>query len=126
MAQALFVTRDDIVKFTALNGNIDTDKFVQFVKIAQDTHIQTYLGTQLFNKLNDDIVNDDLSEPYTTLLTKNEVDFLIEKARDIAQHYTNRFIDYMSFNQVSFPEYNANSNGDMYPDKDAYFTGWVL
>lgn len=70
MAQALFVTRDDIVKFTALNGNIDTDKFVQFVKIAQDTHIQTYLGTQLFNKLNDDIVNDDLSEPYTTLLTK--------------------------------------------------------
>jgi hypothetical protein len=33
MAQALFVTRDDIVKFTALNGNIDTDKFVQFVRL---------------------------------------------------------------------------------------------
>lgn len=166
MAQALFITRDDIVKFTALNGNIDTDKFVQFVKIAQDTHIQTYLGTQLFNKLNDDIVSDDLTEPYTTLLSKyikpmvihwsmvealpflaitiagkgiykhtsenatnvekNEIDFLIEKERDIAQHYTNRFIDFMSFNQPSFPEYNLNSNGDMYPDKDAYFTGWVL
>ena len=70
MAQALFVTRDDIVRFTALNGNIDVDKFVQYVKIAQDTHIQNYLGTQLFNRLNDDIVNDDLIEPYTTLLSK--------------------------------------------------------
>ena len=70
MAQALFVTRDDIVRFTALNGNIDVDKFVQYIKIAQDTHIQTYLGTQLFNRLNDDIVNDDLTEPYTTLLSK--------------------------------------------------------
>lgn len=61
-----------------------------------------------------------------TNVEKDEIDFLIEKERDIAQHYTNRFIDYMCFNQQSFPEYNANSNSDMYPDKDAYFTGWVL
>ena len=37
MAQALFVTREDIVKYTVMNGNVDTDKFIQFVKIAQDT-----------------------------------------------------------------------------------------
>jgi hypothetical protein len=166
MAQALFISRDDIVKFTVLNGNIDTDKFIQFIKIAQDVHIQNYLGTRLFNRLNDDIVNDDLTEPYTTLLTtyikpmlihwamveflpyaaytvankgvfkhnsenstnvdKNEIDFLIAKERDVAQSYTNRFIDYMCFNQVSFPEYNANSNADVFPDKDANFTGWVI
>jgi hypothetical protein len=166
MAQALFISRDDIVKFTVLNGNIDTDKFIQFIKIAQDVHIQNYLGTRLFNRLNDDIVNDDLIEPYTTLLTtyikpmlihwamveflpyaaytvankgvfkhnsenstnvdKNEIDFLIAKERDVAQSYTNRFIDYMCFNQVSFPEYNANSNADVFPDKDANFTGWVI
>ncbi len=166
MAQALFISRDDIIKFTVLNGNIDTDKFIQFIKIAQDVHIQNYLGTRLFNRLNDDIVNDDLTEPYTTLLTtyikpmlihwamveflpyaaytvankgvfkhnsenstnvdKNEIDFLIAKERDVAQSYTNRFIDYMSFNQVSFPEYNANSNADVFPDKDANFTGWVI
>jgi hypothetical protein len=166
MAQALFISRDDIIKFTVLNGNIDTDKFIQFIKIAQDVHIQNYLGTRLFNRLNDDIVNDDLIEPYTTLLTtyikpmlihwamveflpyaaytvankgvfkhnsenstnvdKNEIDFLIAKERDVAQSYTNRFIDYMCFNQVSFPEYNANSNSDVFPDKDANFTGWVI
>ena len=166
MAQALFVTREDIVKFTAMNGNVDTDKFIQFVKIAQDIHIQNYLGSKLFDKINDDIVAGTLASPYTTLLSKyikpmvihwamveylpysaytiankgvfkhnsenstnvekNEVDFLIEKERDIAQHYTNRFIDYMSYNQVLYPEYNTNSNGDMFPDSEANFTSWVL
>jgi hypothetical protein len=166
MAQALFVTREDIVKFTAMNGNIDDSKFIQFVKIAQDIHIQNYLGSKLFDKINDDIVAGTLASPYTTLLSqyikpmvihfamveylpfaaytiankgvfkhnsenstnveKNEVDFLIEKERDIAQHYTNRFIDYMSYNQVLYPEYNTNSNGDMFPDSEANFTSWVL
>ena len=166
MAQALFVTREDIVKYTAMNGNVDTDKFIQFVKIAQDIDIQNYLGTKLFNKINDDIVAGTLVSPYTTLLStyikpmvihfamvqylpfaaytiankgvykhnsenstnaeKNEIDFLIEKERNIAEHYANRFIDYMTYNQASFPEYNLNSNGDMYPDKDADFVGWVL
>lgn len=166
MAQALFVTREDIVKFTAMNGNVDSDKFIQFVKIAQDIHIQNYLGTKLFNKINDAIVASTLSSPYTSLLSiyikpmvihwamveylpfaaytiankgvfkhnsenstnveKKEVDFLIEKERDIAQHYTNRFVDYMSYNQVLFPEYNANINGDMHPDSEANFSSWVL
>jgi len=166
MAQALFISRDDIIKFTVLNGNLDTDKFIQFIKIAQDVHIQNYLGTRLFNRLNDDIVNDDLTQPYSDLLTiyikpmlihwamveflpyaaytvankgvfkhnsenssnvdKNEIDFLIAKERDVAQSYTNRFIDFMCFNQVDFPEYNANSNADVFPDKDANFTGWVI
>ena len=166
MAQALFVTREDIVKFTAMNGNVDTDKFIQFVKIAQDIHIQNYLGSKLFNKINDAIVAGTLANPYLSLLKdyikpmvihfamveylpfaaytiankgvfkhnsenstnveKNEVDFLIEKERDIAQHYTTRFVDYMSYNQVSFPEYNTNSNGDMFPDSDANFVSWVL
>ena len=166
MAQALFISRDDIVKFTALNGNIDTDKFIQFVKIAQDIHIQNYLGTKLFDKINDGIVAANLSTPYTTLLNKYikpmvihwsmveympfaaytiankgvykhnsensenvdklEVDFLIEKERSIAEHYTRRFIDYMSFNQQNFPEYNLNSNADMFPDKEADFSGWYL
>ena len=62
----------------------------------------------------------------STNVEKTEVDFLIEKERDIAQHYTNRFIDYMCFKQELYPEYNTNSNGDMYPDNDANFVGWIL
>ena len=68
MAQALFVTTKDIAQFTALNGNVDVDKFMQFIKIAQDIHIQNYLGTDLFDKINDDIVASTLAGNYLTLV----------------------------------------------------------
>lgn len=170
MATALLITREDIVKHTALNGNVDVDLYIQFVKIAQDTHIQNYLGTDLLIKIQDLIIAGTLDNPanvnYKDLLTthikpmlihwamveylpfsaytiankgvfkhnsenstnaeKFEIDYLIEKSRDIAQHYTQRFIDYICFKNTLFPEYNSNSNGDMYPDTDANFGGWVI
>jgi hypothetical protein len=166
MAEALLISRADVVKFTALNGNIDVDKYISFVKIAQDVHVQSILGTDLLNKIKADIVASTLSGNYLSLLTnyvkpmlihwamveylpfaaytiankgvykhesensttvdKVEVDFLIEKQRQIAQHYTQRFVDYMSFNMNLFPEYNSNSNGDMYPRTDNNFIGWIL
>ena len=55
MAEALLISRNDIVKFTALNGNIDTDSFIQWIKVAQDIHIQNYLGTNLLEKLQLDV-----------------------------------------------------------------------
>ena len=166
MAEALLITRDDLVRFTSVNGNVDTDKFIQYIKIAQDIHIQNYLGTELLNKIKADIIASTLTGDYQSLVetyvkpmlihwamveylpfaaytiankgvykhssenaenvAKDEVDFFLEKERKIAQHYTQRFIDYMSFNQQLFPEYNDNSNGDMYPDTNNNFIGWVL
>ena len=170
MATALLITRNDIVKKTALNGNVDTDLFIQFVQIAQDTHIQNYLGTDLLEKIQelittgtlDDVGNADYKSLLLTYIkpmlihwgmveylpfasytiankgmykhgsensetvSKNEVDFLIEKQRNIAQHYTRRFIDYISFRNSDFPEYTSNSNEDINPSNDATFNGWVL
>jgi hypothetical protein len=166
MAEAIFITREDIVKYTALNGNVDTDKFIQFVKIAQDIHIQNYLGTKLFLKLQADITANTLAGNYLTLVTtyvkpmlihwgmveylpfaaytiankgvykhssensenvqKTEVDFLIEKERNIAQSYTQRFIDYMSFNNNLFPEYRSNKNSDIFPDSMNNYTSWYI
>ena len=167
MAEALLITRKDVVKFTAMNGNVDTDKFIQYIKIAQDVHIQNYIGTELLKAIQTKITNSTLTGDYLSLVTgyikpmlihwamveylpfaaytiankgvykhssensenvsKEEVDFLMEKERDIAQYYTDRFISYMSFNASSkFPEYYTNNNEDIYPDKDASFEGWVL
>jgi len=166
MAEALLITRNDIVKYTALNGNVDTDKFIQFIKIAQDIHIQNYLGTKLFQKIQADIIANTLAGNYLTLVNtyvkpmlihwgmveylpfaaytiankgvykhssenaqnvdKNEVDYLLEKERSIAQHYTQRFIDYMSFNQPLFPEYRSNKNSDVFPDSMNNYTGWYI
>jgi len=166
MAKALFISTNDIVKYTMLNGNVDPDTYTQFIFQAQQIHIQNYLGTKLYNKINDGIIAGNLTQPYLDLLKdyikfmviwysmveflpyasvkitekgvfkhnsensttvdKIEIDSLIANARDTAQSYTNRFIDFMTFNQSDFPEYNDNSNADVYPDKDANFSGWIL
>jgi hypothetical protein len=247
MAEALLISRNDIVKFTALNGNIDTDSFIQWIKVAQDIHIQNYLGTNLLEKLQLDVTklvtkvpvgiqviaqgsgysgagltttaippsvgsgmivncgfsggsvvtanfvaqgsgynvgdqvtidggnNDAILEvtqlfsilpnylnllntyvkpmlihwamveylpfsAYTiankgvfkhtsenaTSVEKNEVDFLVEKERMIAQNYTERFITYINFNNSLFPEYSTNSNADMFPSTQNNFTGWYI
>ena len=166
MAKALFVTRQDISVFTAANGNIDNDKLLPFINQAQDIHIQNYLGTDLYDKIQADIVAGTLAGVYLTLVTdyvksmllhwsmveylpyagvnisnggiytknpenstalsKDHVDALIEKSRDTAQFYTRRFIDYMTYNLSSYPEYQSNSNVFMYPDDIAENRGWVL
>jgi hypothetical protein len=166
MAEALLITRDDLVRFTATNGNMDTDTFIQWIKVAQDIHIQQYTGTQLLDKIKTDIVNNTLANPYLDLVEtylkpmlihwamveflpfqaytiankgifkhssenatnveKNEVDFLIEKQRYLAQNYTERFIQYMAFSGNTFPEYYTNSNSDIYPNSDSNYMGWVI
>ena len=166
MATALFITPTDLKRNSLIDGNVDVDKFLQFIKIAQQIHIQNYLGSALYDKISTEIIAGTLVNPYLSLVndyvkdmlihfamvdylpfaayqvanggvfkhisensesvTKNEVDTLIDKHRVFAQFYTRRFIDYMSFNNNLFPEYNENQNADMYPDTDANFVGWVL
>ena len=171
MAKALFITTEDIKRYSVLSGNVDPDKFIYMVEISQDTEVQNYLGTQLLEKLQDLILAGTIGLPanaaYKTLLetyvkpmtiywalvcympfaaytvanggvykhtsessetvSKDEVDYLVEKYRDIAQFYTNNFISYMVYNQTTYPEYNANTEDDIYPDtSNADFGGWVL
>jgi hypothetical protein len=51
MAKALFITRQDLVTFTSANGSLDPDKFLPYVRLAQDIHIQNYLGTDLYEAI---------------------------------------------------------------------------
>ena len=166
MAQVLFVSPADVIKRTGINGNVDRDQMIQFIKIAQDIHIQGILGTKLFNKIATDIAADSLSGNYLTLfttyiqdmvihysaieilpyihytvanggiyvkgaengesVTKQDLDYLVQKERDIAEHYSRRFVDHMAFYSSLYPEYNTSSNDDMYPSKNQNFNGWVL
>lgn len=166
MAEVLLISRNDIVTLTALGGSVDTDKYIQFIKIAQDIHIQSYLGTSLLKKIQDDIENDDLANPYLDLVVtyikpllihwamveylpfaaytiankgvykhnsenaenveKTEVDYLVEKERQIAQSYTQRFLDHMTAFGYLYPEYYTNQSGDVFPNHDNFFSGWHL
>lgn len=166
MAEALLISRSDIVKFTSMNGSVDTDKFIQYIKIAQDTHIQNYLGTDLLEKIQADIIAGSLAGNYLTLLTKyikpmlihyammeylhfaafsisnkgvykhqaensvtatsEEINDLVASETKIAEHYSQRFVDYICNNSSLFPEYNTNSNGDMYPSSDVNYSNWYI
>ena len=87
MATILFITPNDLKQNTILNGNVDTDLFIQFIKIAQQMHVQNYLGTQLYNKITSDIENDDLTGDYLNLVNDYVQPMLI--------HYA--MIDYLPF-----------------------------
>ena len=169
MATVLFIDRTDLVRNSILDGNVDTDKFIFFIKTAQEIHIQNYLSTKMYDALTAAIVAGiDLPEnarwkslldeyvvpmliwftqvdyiPFASYqirnggmfkhrsenaetVSKEEVDYLVEKARTNAEWYSRRFIDFMSFNQTLYPEYTSNSNDDIYPSYDATFNGWVL
>ena len=68
MPTALFIKRSDLVKNTALSGNVDTDKFIQFIKIAQEIHVRSYLGSDLYDKIAQHIIDDDLAGDYLNLV----------------------------------------------------------
>ena len=54
MAFGLFISRNDIIKTTPLQGAIDADKLLPFIKTAQPKYIENLLGTVLYNKLQSD------------------------------------------------------------------------
>jgi hypothetical protein len=87
MATTLFINRTDLVKNTILNGNVDTDTFIQFIKIAQQMHIQNYLGTQLYNTITDKINDNDLTGDY--------LDLVIDYVQPMLIHYA--MVDYLPF-----------------------------
>ena len=168
MATVLFINRTDLIRNSILDGNVDTDKFIQFIKLSQEIDVQQILGTNMYDGLTTAIPNIDLpaNARWKTVLNdyvvpmliwyaqanympfaayqiknggvfkhtsenaqsvdKNEIDFLVEKARTNADWYSRRFIDYMSFNQTLFPEYTNNINDDINPSYDSTFNGWVL
>ena len=48
MSYALFISRNDIIKQTPLQGSIDADRLLPFVRTAQDKYMLNLLGTVLF------------------------------------------------------------------------------
>ena len=75
MAQkALFISILDLKKKSILSGNVDPDKIIQFVEVAQDTHIQNYLGGKLYHKMQtlilDNTISDAGNADYKTLLNE--------------------------------------------------------
>ena len=57
---------------------------------------------------------------------KNEVDYLVGKAREYANYYSTRLVDYLCDNSSKFSEYTSNTGSEISPDTDTVFNGWDL
>ena len=87
MATALFIKPVTLKRNSIIDGNVDVDKFIGFLKISQQIHIKNYLGTDLYNKISNDIIADSLSGDYLTLVNDYIQPMLI--------HYA--MVDYLPF-----------------------------
>ena len=91
MAEVLFIGMEDMKSLTALGGNVDSDYVIPFIRIAQDMHILSVLGTKLFDKMKELIEDDEMgdagNEAYNSLL---------DLIKPCLAHFT--MVDYIPFN----------------------------
>ena len=87
MSKVLFIQRKDLVTFTSANGNIDTDKLLPYVDMAQSIEVQRLVGTKLYDKLKADITGGTLTGNYLTLVDTYIKPILIHYAMMYALPY---------------------------------------
>jgi len=77
---ALFCNEDKLKSSTAINYNVDTAFLLPFLKIAQDKNMQVILGTDLYRKLEADIVAGTITGNYKVLIDDYVQDSIIHYA----------------------------------------------
>jgi hypothetical protein len=97
MAYALFITRNDIIKNTPLQGAIDADALLPFVRTAQDKYLKNLLGTVLFAYIQDKIV---AGTPFTGRYAELVDDYI-----------KNTLIWYSAVEYIPFSSIQFKSNG---------------
>ena len=101
MAYALFITRNDIIKNSPLQGALDADALLPFVRTAQDKYLKNLLGTVLFFYLQDRIID-------------NTVGSLSSYYQDLLDDYIkNTLIWYACVEYIPFSSVQFKSNGSV-------------
>ena len=68
MAEILIISDVYIKKYTNINGAVDPNLLYPAIYLAQDKHLAPYLGTSLYEKIKDDILNNTLAGAYQDLV----------------------------------------------------------
>lgn len=66
--KVLFTTPYTVKGATPIESNVNDDIITPYILRSQETYIQKYLGTDLYNKLKDDVVAETITGTYLTLL----------------------------------------------------------
>ncbi len=54
MAEICIIDENFVKKYTNVNGAVDSNRIYQAIYVAQDLHMEQYLGSDLWNKIKDD------------------------------------------------------------------------
>ena len=76
MAYVLFISEAKLKDSTAINLNVSTDLLLPYIREAQKLYVETKLGTDLTQKLKDEITAGTLAGAYKTLVDDYIGDFL--------------------------------------------------
>ena len=167
MAQVHMISASLLKERTPIEENVSDDLLTNYIFKSQETRIQAYLGTNLYNQVLDAIRDDAISGVIKTLLYdyirptliewsfyesmpfislkitnktigRGTADYLAEgnlddlkylrnSARDLAEFYGERLIMYLKENSNLYPNYLNNSGLDkMQPQMKSYFGGIYL
>ena len=99
MAYPLFISRNDIIKNSPLQGAIDADALLPFVRTAQDKYLKNLLGSILFFYLQVQIEND------------NVINLSIYYRDLLDDHIKNTLIWYACVEYIPFSSVQFKSNG---------------
>jgi len=113
-----------LITGSSLSGNYQTlvEDYIQDALVHWTLYESIpFLGYKIMNanivrKTSETSQNADLSE----------LNYLREVVRNTAEWYTERLIDWLRHNNTLVPEYNTNSNEDIAPTKQNYFSGMNL
>jgi len=159
----LFISEDTIKKSTTINGNVDVELLLPYIKVAQDIHVHQKLGTDLYNKLQTEITGGTPAAAYKTLLddyiqpmlvhyslyeclpflsykimnkdivrkisetstaaSLEDIKYIRNIILNTAEYYTERLVKYLRHNSSTYPEYSTNTNEDLSPNIQAYYSG---
>jgi hypothetical protein len=114
MATALLISRSDLVKNTIVDGNVDTNKFIQFIRIAQEIHIQNYLGTSLLEAIQQMIIAGTLNN----VDNPDYYNLVNDYVKDMLIHYA--MVDYIPFASYQIQNkgvYKSTSENGEIPEK---------
>jgi translation initiation factor 1 (eIF-1/SUI1) len=147
----LYISATRLKKDTALGGSVDDNLIMPYILLAQDMYILPILGTDLDAKLKSDIQGGTLTGDYRILVqdylqkvnnaivvmgatdqsssaSYEDIEPLMNRAKDAAEFYRQRMIDYLlDKGSAAFPEYASNNDaGELSPTTRNYYAGMNL
>ena len=100
MATALFITRNDIIKNSPLQGAIDADALLPFMSTAQVKYIKNLIGTVLYDYLQEQITAGTMSS-----LSVYYQDLMTDHIKPTLIWYS--CVEYIPFSSIQFKSNGA-------------------